>query len=113
MTQLYAFTVSVRGLRPQTRLPSARGAVQGCASNATQTVLDRRTQDRTAALALEIDDPGAGRWEALRRDPPLGQRVRLGRGREAAGRAGAQAGHLETGCCSLAGNFGFQVSRAR
>ena len=24
--------------------------------------------------------------------------------------AGAQAEHLETGCCSLAGNFGFQVS---
>jgi hypothetical protein len=42
--------------------------VQGCASNATQTVLDRRTKDRTAALALEVDDPGAGRREALRRD---------------------------------------------
>jgi Fe-S oxidoreductase len=27
--------------------------------------------------------------------------------------AGAQAGHLETGCCGLAGNFGFQVSQAR
>jgi hypothetical protein len=27
--------------------------------------------------------------------------------------AGAQAGHLETGCCGLADNFGFQVSRAR
>jgi Fe-S oxidoreductase len=24
--------------------------------------------------------------------------------------AGARAGHLETGCCGLAGNFGFQVS---
>jgi Fe-S oxidoreductase len=24
--------------------------------------------------------------------------------------AGAQAEHLETGCCGLAGNFGFQVS---
>jgi hypothetical protein len=64
--------IRVHGLSPQftsaNRLRSARGAVQGCASNATQTVLDRRTQDRTAALALEIDDPGTGRWEALRRD---------------------------------------------
>ena len=60
------------------RLRSARGAVQACASNATQTVLDRRTQDRTAALALEIDDPGAGRWEALRRDlVELNHRFRL------------------------------------
>jgi hypothetical protein len=33
-----------------------------------QTVLDRVYADRTAALALEIDDPGAGWWEALRRD---------------------------------------------
>jgi hypothetical protein len=64
--------IRVHGLSPRftsaNRLPSARGAVQGCASSATQTVLDRREQDRTAALALEIDDPGAGRWEALRRD---------------------------------------------
>lgn len=50
------------------RLWSARRAVQGWASNATQTVLDRMYADRTAALALEIDDPGAGWWEAPRRD---------------------------------------------
>jgi hypothetical protein len=64
--------IRVHGRSPRftstNRLRSARGAVQGCTSNATQTVLDQRTQDRTAALALEIDDPGAGRWEALRRD---------------------------------------------
>ena len=40
--------------------------MHGWASNATQTVLDRMYADRTAALTLEIDDPGAGRWEALR-----------------------------------------------
>jgi hypothetical protein len=34
--------------------------MHGWASNATQTVLDRMYADRTAALALEIDDPGAG-----------------------------------------------------
>ncbi len=60
--------IRVHGLSPRfaaaNRLRSARGAVQGYASNATQTVLDRRTKDRTAALALEVDDPGAGRWEA-------------------------------------------------
>jgi hypothetical protein len=47
--------IRVHGLSPRftsaNRLRSARGAVQGCASNATQTVLDRREQDRTAALA--------------------------------------------------------------
>ena len=36
------------------------GAAEGWASNATQTVLDRVYADRTAALALETDDPGAG-----------------------------------------------------
>jgi hypothetical protein len=42
--------------------------VQGWASNATQTVLDQVYADRTPALALEIDDPGARWWGAPRRD---------------------------------------------
>jgi hypothetical protein len=68
MTGRSAFTVLVRGLRPK---PFTVGtpcrAVQGWTSNATQTVLDRAYADRTAALALVIDDPGAGWWEAPRR----------------------------------------------
>jgi hypothetical protein len=64
--------VRVPGLSPRStsanRLRSARRAVQGWANNATQRVMAGVYADRTAALALEIDDPGAGCWEAPRRD---------------------------------------------
>ena len=38
--------------------------MQGWASNATQTILDRVYAGRTAALALEMMTPRAGQWEA-------------------------------------------------
>jgi hypothetical protein len=68
VTGRYAFTVSVRGLRPQTVYGRHTVPCRTGRATRTQTVLDRVYADRTAALALEIDDPGAGWWEAPRRD---------------------------------------------
>jgi hypothetical protein len=70
--------VYVHGLSPRftsaSRLRSARRAVQGWAGNAPLAVLDRVYADRTAALALESDDPvpDGGRtadWPKARLNP--------------------------------------------
>jgi hypothetical protein len=72
MSGRYAFTVSVRGLRPKNPLQSVRHAVRSWARNATQTVLDEvlhpvprnHAADRTRCRT-QLCGRGAEAWPRL------------------------------------------------
>jgi len=77
----------------------------------------RRLRDHALTLAELLTEHSPGYTPAAARRPVLTQvhwhqHAVLGwdADEKLLAAAGAQAEHLETGCCGLAGNFGFQVS---